>query len=298
MKELISFLDYVSYEKRYSANTVQSYSNDLEQFFLFVKDRFDDTDVRCINRPIVRSWVVHLVQQNSAPSTIRRKISSLQSFFKFLRKKGVIEHNPTLSLQLPKKGSKVPSFIKMNEMDSSIEHMSVLTETDYKAILEKSIVLLLYYTGVRRGEIIDLKLNDFNTKDKSLSVIGKGNKQRVLPLSNELVNVMTHYLTAKSSLDVLVDKEYLFVTPSGKKLYPNFVHRAVKYYLEGHVHAEKVSPHLLRHSFASHLSQNGADLNAIKSLLGHASLSSTQIYTHHSLDGLKRIYESTHPKSE
>lgn len=299
MKEVNSFLDYIKYEKRYSENTVLGYSNDLEQFFLFSSDRFGDTDLNQINRSMVRSWIVHLVQNNAAPSTVRRKVSSLQSFFKFLRKKNIVAHNPTNALQLPKKGEKVPTFIKMGEMHLVLEGVQDIHEdTEYNSVLEKAILYVLYGTGMRRGEIINLKLSDFKSYENSLSVIGKGNKQRLIPLSDELTSIINYYISRRSLIEIKCNEQFLFLTSSGAKLYPGFVHRTIKKYLDNEVHAEKISPHTLRHTFASHLSQNGADLNAIKSLLGHSSLSSTQVYTHHSIEGLKKIYSASHPKSD
>jgi len=299
MEFLKSFLDYITYEKRFSEHTVQGYHTDLEQFFLFILETFEINKLEHVSRQVVRSWIIKLMQSNQAPTTVRRKISSLQSFYKFLIKKQIVDSNPVRGVLLPKLSTKVPSFLRFSEINPLISSSpDAERHPQYMDILAQTIFAILYHCGLRRAELIQLKLVDVNTRKREMLVFGKGSKQRIVPLSDELISLLEVYLTFRSDLNEIKDPEYLLLTEKGKVLYPNFVYRVVRNGIKLNSTSEKASPHVLRHTFASHLSQNGADLNAIKSLLGHSSLASTQVYTHHSLEGLKKVYEASHPRSK
>jgi integrase/recombinase XerC len=295
MKELQSFLDYIQYEKRFSKHTVQGYRKDLEQFFYFVKETFDIDDESETTKQIIRSWVVHQLQSNLTATSIRRKISSLQSYFKYLQKRGKLTFNPAKGVTLPKLGERSPVFIKQSELPALFTDSGVNV---YKSVLAESILTMFYNTGMRRQELINLKIKDVNTLKKEIFVLGKGNKQRIIPMTLQLQQSIEKYLKIRPASIEAVSSDYFFLLENGRPLNVSYVYRLVRSRIEVNTQTQKASPHILRHSFASHLSQNGADLNAIKTLLGHSSLSSTQIYTHHSLEGLKRIYSGAHPKSK
>jgi len=299
MELLQAFIDYISYEKRFSKHTVQGYQSDLEQFFYFTRATYEiDTPVD-VTRQVIRSWVIALMQSGQASTSVRRKISSLQSFYKFLLRKQILDHNPVKGIVLPKLPSKVPSFLRQSEADALIGESGATNDhSPYCIKLHQAIFAMLYLCGLRRAELIQIKLSDLDIRKRELSVFGKGSKQRIVPLADELVDILQVYLNGRTELEIVKDQERLFLTENGRALYPNYVYRVVKKGIRLNSTTTAASPHVLRHTFASHLSQNGADLNAIKSLLGHSSLASTQIYTHHSLDGLKRMYDAAHPKAK
>jgi integrase/recombinase XerC len=295
---IISFIDHIIFEKRYSQHTALGYRNDLEQFFIFTQQTFDESNPSAITFQMVRSWIVQLMKEGYQPKSVRRKISSLQSYYKYLRKHQIVNHNPTKGLVLPKIGKNVPSFISQKDIPSLYGKEVSIDESNsnYKNLLEETIVACLYNFGLRRSELLNLKIQDINTISRSISVIGKGNKQRLIPMNTEIHAMLSTFVAAR--LNLVTDSNLLFINEQGRALYPNYIYRLVKQKLNSIGNIEKPRPHLLRHSFASHLSQEGAELGAIKELLGHSSLSSTQIYTHHSIDGLKKMYQKTHPKAK
>lgn len=297
MEEVSSFIDFIQYEKRFSIHTVQSYRNDLEQFFYFIDTTYQTSAPDQITRQMVRSWVISLIQDGMAPASVRRKCSSLQSFYKFLQKKHKYTTNPVKGIILPKSGTKVPAFLRMKEAEELLDQSHLYSENPFRNALDSCILAMLYLCGMRREEVLHLRVNNVYLASREIHVIGKGKKQRIVPMVDELQHLIREYLSLRSGVTTEKDADYFFINEKGVKLYPNYIYRLAKTSINRIATSEKSSPHVLRHTFASHLSQNGADLNAIKSLLGHSSLSSTQIYTHHSLDGLKKIYQNAHPKA-
>ena len=293
-----NFIDYIQLEKRYSKHTALGYRNDLEQFFIFTLKTFDESTPEGTTYQMVRSWIIHLMKEGYQPKSVRRKISSLQSFFKYLRKLQVIQHNPTKGLVLPKVGKQVPNFVAQQDLPAlySTDFPGDSSIDKYKEVLDETIIACLYNFGLRRSELLNLTIQDIDSSNRSISVIGKGSKQRLIPMNSEIQAVLNAFLAHRKS--ITSDSKLLFVNAKGQPLYPNYVYRLAKERLITMGNIEKPRPHLLRHSFASHLSQEGAELGAIKELLGHASLSSTQVYTHHSIDGLRKMYQKSHPKAK
>lgn len=289
------FVDYIQYEKRYSLHTVSAYSTDLQLFNDFLVKEFQLEEIHLATNRHVRSWVVSMMTDEQKSTSIRRKISSLNAWFKFCIKKGIIQVNPVAKITLPKIAKRLPVFVQQNAMSGMADSFTLTN--DYQVILNQTIVLLLYHTGIRRSELIGIKIRDLDMKAMQLSVIGKGNKQRMIPFGKEMLDQFILYLEIRNQLPRSSDIEYLFLTPSSQKLYPNYVYRSVTRELAHFTSQDKKSPHVLRHSFATHLANEGADLNAIKNLLGHSSLAATQIYTHNTIEQLKNVYQKAHPRS-
>ena len=290
------FLKYLQFEKRYSAHTLQAYGKDLEQFAQFLSSTYEVDRIRLISHTYIRAWMVNLVNNRIVPRSINRKLSSLKSFFKFCMKRGFINHNPIAKVIRPKTGKKLPNIVNQQAMAQLLEQLDKEDEQIYEPARDKTIIELLYLTGIRRSELIALKPQSIDWSQKVLKVLGKGKKERLIPLTPNLLKSLENYC-------IILEKEFgenpnhLFLTAKGKKLYPKLVYLIVKRNLALVSSIEQKSPHVLRHSFATHLSNNGAELNAVKELLGHANLSATQIYTHNTIDRLKSIYEKAHPKA-
>jgi len=297
MKISISkFLDYLKYEKRYSQNTIVSYKNDLGHLQNFLAITYHSTTVECIKHIHIRSWIVDMMQKSYSPKSVNRKISSLKSYFKFLKRSKLIEKNPMLKIVAPKMGKRLPEYIK----ESSLEQLFAqdIDSSDFSAVRDLLIIELLYVTGMRRTEIIHLVIINVDTQKNQIKVLGKGNKERIIPLGNKVMNKLSSFLELRETTFPSCTEPYVFVTDKGKKLYDKLVYNIVTHYLSLVSSSDKKSPHVLRHSFATHLSNNGAELNAIKELLGHASLAATQVYTHNSIERLKEVYSKAHPKAK
>jgi integrase/recombinase XerC len=283
------FIKYIESERRLSKHTVTSYKTDLNQFFSYVNDHSIAESVDQISFKIIRNWITYLFESGSTSRTINRKISSLKSFFKFLELSDLISINPTLKIISLKNSRKLPSIVEQVDLDQLLDQKyfdkGIVGERD------SLIIEFFYLTGVRLSELIEIKINDIDFKNCSLKVLGKGNKERIVPLSFDVV----------SKIDLFIKnyniKDYLFLNSSKKKLYPKKVYRIVNYYIGLVSSIKKRSPHVLRHSFATHMLNNGADINAIKEILGHSSLSATQIYTHNSVEKLKSVYDQAHPRA-
>ena len=290
-----SFLKYIQFEKRYSINTVQSYQNDLSQFYTFCEKSNDNFDILSVNDKIIRTWIVFLMENNASPKTVHRKISTLKSFFKFLIREKLLEKNPLDKVLTPKISKKLPSFIEKEQI------LSLLNSHDFgenfSGIRNKLIIEMFYHTGMRLSELINLKNTDVNTKELLVKVLGKRNKERIIPFSKELNRSVIIYNDLKSESFPDLESNDFFVTDKGKKIYEKLVYRIVNKYLQLVTTLEKKSPHILRHTFATHMLNSGADLNAIKELLGHSNLSATQIYTHNTFEKLKKIYKQAHPRA-
>jgi integrase/recombinase XerC len=288
------FINHLQFEKRYSVHTVQAYLRDLEQFFVFTKAQFDLDDIQVMSHIHIRSWLASLSEVGIEPRSINRKISTLKSFFKYFLKKGVIKISPTSKIISPKTSKRLPSFVQETNMET------LLTEIPFDNSIEQQterlIIELLYQTGMRRAELISIKVQDVNFALHCIKVIGKGNKERLIPLPFQLEELLKNYIQLRNNLEV-VQSEHLLILKNGKELYPKYVYNVVNKHLKETTSIDKKSPHVLRHTFATHLLNNGAELNAVKELLGHASLAATQIYTHNTIDKLKEIFKKAHPKA-
>ncbi len=294
-EHISSFLDYLKYQKRYSRHTIISYQTDLISFFDFMETDFATADLREIKSTFVRTWLAKLKEDGLESKSINRKISSLKSFYKFQLKQGQIQTSPMDTIVSPKVKKRLPQFV--SEKDISTLFKDVEFSDDWEGITNRLILSLFYNTGMRQSELINLKESQIDKSNGAIKVLGKGSKERIIPLSNELMNEMVDYIKQKRKLLEHFDPAVFFVNKNGKKLYPKYVYRLVKSSLSLVTTIDKKSPHVLRHTFATHLMNEGADLNAVKELLGHASLAATQIYTHNSIEKLKDIYKKAHPKA-
>ncbi len=295
LKELSAFLNYIELEKRFSSHTVKAYSNDLSQFYSFLQSTYEFSEPTQITHFEIRSWMVDLIDLGMTSKTINRKLSTLKSYFRFLLKKNWIEKNPMLKVISPKNPSRLPEYIEEDDLLAVFEKMQ--WQKDFVGIRNYLIIRLLYETGMRRSELIGIHLDDMNIEGRTIKVLGKANKERIIPFGIELLNIIQNYLKERAQLQI-EDTKHLFLTEKGKKLYPKLIYTVVTKNLAMVTTQQKRSPHVLRHSFATHMSNNGAELNAIKTLLGHANLSATQIYTHNSIERLKEVYKLAHPKAK
>jgi integrase/recombinase XerC len=291
--DIASFLEYLFLEKGYSKHTITAYKTDLTAFKYFCELTCDQYDLRTIEYTQVRSWIVSLVNANISNTSINRKVSSLKSFYKFLQKTDLREDNPLSKHRALKLAKKVQVPFTAREIDAVIQNIS--KEQDFDSLRNKLIVELLYSTGIRRAELINMKEVDVNISDRTIKVLGKRNKERFVPILSSVLETLNQFLKLKAVNTF--NSEFLFITSKGNKLYETLVYRIINSYFS-HVSSKvKKSPHILRHSFATHLLNEGADLNSVKELLGHSSLASTQVYTHNSLDAIKKIYNQAHPRS-
>jgi integrase/recombinase XerC len=289
------FLDYLKYQKRYSQHTLISYQTDLVDFFDFVTVKYGDLSLPDIKPALVRTWLASLKEKNIASKSVNRKISSLKSFFKYQLRNHAIVVSPMSSIASLKVSKRLPSFIEQKDTNTLFRHIE-FPET-WKGKTDHLLLKIFYQTGIRLAELINLKKSQVDASNSNIKVIGKGNKERVIPVNNDLINDILFYIKSKESSTGDVDAQHVLTNSKGKKLYPKYVYNAVKFYLNTVTTNNRKSPHILRHSFATHLINNGADINAVKELLGHTSLASTQIYTHNSIEKLKDIHKKTHPKS-
>ena len=290
-----SFLDYLKFQKRYSQHTITSYQNDLSAFFNYLKMQFDESLVKNIKPSFIRTWLAQLKSEGISSKTINRKISSLKSFFKYQLKQGLIEVSPMSTIISPKVGKRLPQFVEKKDMDTLFDHVEF--PDNWAGRTDRLLLQILYNTGIRQAELIGLKENQIDHLNNAIKVLGKGSKERIIPVSNTLMGVITTYSAEKKKQFSNADTAFLLVNEKGKKLYPKYVYNVAKKYLALVTTIDKKSPHILRHTFATHLTNNGADLNAVKELLGHSSLAATQIYTHNTIEKLKDIFKKAHPKA-
>lgn len=284
----------MEFEKRFSPHTLTAYEGDLSQFNKFIFETYEVADAKGVMPQHIRSWMVQLMQDGVSTRSVNRKLSSLKTFFKFLKRRGQLEINPMSKIVAPKSGKRLPVFVNKDQMDQLFE--SVDFGEGYEGIRNQTIMELLYATGMRRSELIGLSIEDVSFENSVIKVRGKGNKERLIPLSGKIDKVLHQYLEKRNAC--FPEKKNLFLTGKGEKLYPKLVYNLVKKYLSVVTTLEQRSPHVMRHTFATHLSDNGADLNAIKDLLGHSSLAATQVYTHNSIERLKKVYEQAHPNAK
>jgi integrase/recombinase XerC len=290
-----AFIRYVQFEKRFSKNTSLSYETDLLQFQTFLSLSFNQENLVDATHAMIRSWIVSLVEQKLNPSSINRKIACLRSFYKFLLRQEVITSNPTAKLKILKTPKRLPHFVLENDMVALLDS-NLSFEKNFAGQRDLLIIELLYGTGMRLSELLTLKTGQINAPERTLKVVGKRNKERIIPFSVSLERVIQQYLTARQ-IEFGIQNDFLIVTDTGEKAYPMFIQRIVKKYLSTHSSVEKKSPHVLRHTYATHLLNKGAEINAVKDLLGHSSLAATQVYTHNSMDKLKRVFDQAHPKA-
>jgi integrase/recombinase XerC len=289
------FLQYLRYEKHYSEHTVQAYLTDLGQFQQFLMVQYVIEDNTLVRGQHIRSWVAALMGEGIEPVSIRRKISTLKTFFRYLLREGKIQRSPLQQVSLPKIGERLPSVLPEKSMHTLLEQME--WADTYEGWRNRLLLDLLYQTGIRQGELLSLKVSDIDLYQYRIKVLGKGGKERLVPFGKQLASSIQKFLILRQQQFAGACADTLFITDKGKPFYAGLLNRLVKSYLSLVSTQEKRSPHVLRHSFATHLSENGADLNAIKELLGHSSLAATQIYTHHSVERLKQIYQQAHPKA-
>ena len=287
------FLAYIQYEKRYSPHTVTAYRIDLDQFFNFLSIQYNATELSGIDHSMIRSWLVSLIEEGNSPRSVNRKITTLKSFYRFLLKEGLVNDNPLRKITPPKSAKKLPEFIEKGKMSLLLDEMN--PGDGYCGLRDRIILEMFYNTGIRLSELINLQEKDVDFHNGTIKVLGKRNKERLIPFSQKFGILLKEYVKEKQkTFDYLPS---LFLTDSGGKMYPKKVYLIVKKYLSNVTTLDKKSPHVLRHTFATHLLNNGADLNAVKELLGHANLSATQIYTHNTIEKLKEIYKQAHPRA-
>jgi integrase/recombinase XerC len=290
-----SFLQYIQYEKRCSLHTLISYQTDLVQFEQFLDTIYECKKPESATFPMIRSWIVSLVEEKKSPVSVNRKIATLRTFYKYLLKKGTISGDPMLKVKALKVNKPLPQFVDEQSLNQLLDTFEF--SDDFSGLRDRLIMELLYGTGIRLAEMIALQEADIHVYEQTTKVTGKRNKQRVIPISKRLIDLIDKYKLLKKNTFIDNPSLSLIVTDNGDKIYPMMVYRIVRKYLDLITTVEKRSPHVLRHTFATHLLNKGADLNAIKDLLGHSSLAATQVYTHNSLEKLKTIFEQAHPKA-
>jgi integrase/recombinase XerC len=289
------FFNYIQYEKRYSPNTLIAYKKDIEDFFNFLSEDYHTEDIALVDHLMIRSWLVKLMESKKDPKTINRKITTLKTFYKFLKKEGVVASNPMNKIISPKTSKRLPVFVEKDKMDLLFDHIGFTNS--YIDQRNKLIIELFYATGVRLSELVNLKTGDVDTHSCIIKVLGKRNKERIIPFSVKMKETINSYINLRKISFPANEHDTFFLTNDGKKVYHKLVYRLVNYYLSMVTTIDKKSPHILRHTFATHMLDNGADLNAIKEILGHANLSATQVYTHNTIEKLKTIYKQAHPKA-
>ncbi len=290
-----SFLQYLQTEKRYSPHTVRSYLNDLDQFYSFLSTLGHSDDVVSVTSYDIRSWIVSMIDSGYSTVSVHRKISCLRVFFRYLRKEGILKLDPLEKVVLPKRKKTIPVFVEEGAMSDLLDNYSF--GDDFAGIRNRTIIEMLYFTGMRRSELIGLKSADVDLQEGALKVTGKRNKQRIIPIVNSFRKRLEEYIFVRDASVPAENSDWFFVTDKGNKLYDKYVYNTVNSYLAMVTTIEKKSPHILRHTFATHMQNHGADLNSIKELLGHANLSATQIYTHNTFEKLKKVYKQAHPRA-
>ncbi len=290
------FRDYLMLEKHYSVHTVSAYLNDLGFFEAFLSESYESTDLVGVAYPQVRSWIVSLSDDGLSSSSINRKVSSLKSYYKFLLKTKQLAVSPLLKHKALKSAKKLQIPFSEKEVDLVLNQLTYTD--DFDGLRDKLVIDLFYTTGIRRAELIELKLYDVDLSNHTIKVLGKRNKERIIPLLPVVEEQVGRYLVERARLQTITDSAYFFLLQKGVKLNNSFVYRLINYYFSNVSEKVKKSPHILRHTFATHLLNNGADINSVKELLGHSSLASTQVYTSSSLAELKKVYRSAHPRNQ
>jgi integrase/recombinase XerC len=290
-----SFLQYLQTEKRYSPHTVRSYSNDLDQFCLFLSAQGLPDDPVLVSYHDIRAWIVSMLENNYTTVSVHRKISCLRVFYRYLRKEGHLKKDPLEKVVLPRRKKRLPVFVEEAAMNTLLDDCTF--GDDFAGVRNRTIIEMLYLTGMRRAELVGLRENDVDLAGGVLKVTGKRNKQRIIPVVNTFIKDLEVYIRLRNEKYHPEGNGWFFITDRGNKLYDKYVYNLVNGYLSMVTTIEKKSPHILRHTFATHMLNHGADLNSIKELLGHANLSATQVYTHNTFEKLKKIYKQAHPRA-
>lgn len=292
--DIDAFIAYLQFEKRYSLLTSRAYHDDLHAFAAFYLDQFGEDSIANAKQVAIRSWMAVLRDGGMQPRSLHRKLSALKSFFKYMIRQGKLSENPAATLTAPKMNKRLPVFVAepaMQELFSGIQFPE-----GWEGVLHATIMKLFYATGMRLSELVHLKISQIDFSKQSIKILGKGNKERVIPFTTELAQTLQYYLKERTNCEGAGASPYCFITAAGTQIQPRSIQYFVKKYLSQVTTLERKSPHVLRHSFATHLMNNGADLNAVKSLLGHSSLASTQVYTHTTIEQLKNIHAKAHPR--
>lgn len=291
-----AFLSYLATEKRSSAHTVSSYSSDLEQFYIYCTEQFEVESASDVSTQIVRSWLAHLVENGYKATSVHRKLSSVKAYFKFLQKNKAIETNPVKGIVKPKKAQRLPQFVEEKNMLKL--YLSETDLVDFPSVRNALIIRLFYETGIRQAELLGIKNSDLDYSIGQIKILGKRNKMRYVPVGKEMLHALAHYQKDRDAIFGPLEHDNLIVSNKGQKISKTFVYQMVKSYLSTVTTQAKKSPHVLRHTFATHMLNHGADLNVIKELLGHSSLAATQVYTHNSIEKLKGVHQKLHPRSK
>ena len=295
MEHIAQFTNYLQYEKRASSHTIVSYSTDLEQFFKYTQEAFEIGELKSIDSSIIRTWIMTLLEEGISTRSINRKISTLKSFFNYHLRLGHIQKSPMLQVSSPKISKRLPEFVSQEDMEQLFS--SELFEDSFEGHRDRAILELFYATGMRLSELINIKKEDIDFYENSVKVLGKRSKERIIPFTPTAREALEKYLSLLVQQSTSNKNCFIFVTLTGRKLYPKAVYNIVRKYLDMVTTIDKRSPHVIRHTFATHLLNNGADINAIKEILGHANLAATQIYTHNSIEKLKSIHKQSHPRA-
>jgi integrase/recombinase XerC len=291
-----AFISYLSHEKKYSPHTIAAYEKDLSDFETFLETTYDTEKLEDATYPFIRNWIVSLVDQGLSNRSINRKVTSLKSYFKFLLKTGAIQANPLARHKALKTAKKIEIPFSQAEMTELLEDIPF--ETDFEGVRDRLVIELFYATGIRRAELISLSLPNLDLSGQSIKVVGKRNKERIIPLLKSTVDLFGQYLELRKTLENSADSQAVFLTSKGNKIYETLVYRIINGYFSKVSSKVKKSPHILRHTFATHMLNQGADLNSVKELLGHSSLASTQVYTHNSIAELKKVHTRAHPRNK
>lgn len=290
------FLDYLLLEKKYASHTIKAYAADLSSFTAFYNEEFESSNISEANYSQIRSWIVNLVDSGLSNRSINRKVSSLKTYYRFLLKSEQITKSPLSKHQALKVSKKLQIPFSTKEVEDVL--LGLTNHEDFESVRDRLIVELFYATGIRRAELVALKLGDVDVEKAQIKVLGKRNKERYIPLLSSVCDTIKNYISLRSAIEVVTDASYFFLTKKGVKIYETLVYRIINRYFSEASSKVKKSPHILRHSFATHLLNEGADLNAVKELLGHSSLAATQVYTHHSVAQLTKVYKQSHPRNK
>jgi integrase/recombinase XerC len=291
------YIKYISNQKRFSRHSITAYENDLKQYQQYINIQYSDIEINAVTRPMIRSWIALLINDKYSVVSVNRKLSAVKSYYRYLLINKHISVNPAAYITALKTPKRIPSFVEKNQMLALCERTEQSNDSEnFREKRDKLIIEMFYQTGIRISELLNIKFQDIDWQREEIKILGKRNKERIIPISAYLISLISEYDNdVKKNFNIT--HPYLFVSNSGKKLYPKFAYRVVNFYLQKVTSLNKKSPHVLRHTFATHLLNNGADLNAIKELLGHANLSSTQVYTHNSITQLTNIYKLAHPRA-
>lgn len=296
-----NFIDFLRYQRRFSGHTIISYQTDLNQFLNFLNENYEGILPAGAGYQVIRSFIASQLDHGTSPRSVNRKITCLRTYFRFLLRAGEVKINPMLRVVAPKSGKKLPVFVEESRMNSLLDgNKTEIPGDEFESSLVKLLIEMFYGTGIRLAELIELEEKNVDMEKRTIKVLGKRNKERIIPLNNELVNCISEFRQMKKNQiaeNSSKPVDFLFQKKDGTKLNRKFVYRKVKYYLSLVTTIDKKSPHVLRHTFATHMLNKGADLNAIKELLGHANLSATQVYTHNTVEKLKTVYHKAHPRS-